>query len=113
MSDTDRKSRRGDIKTHHSDKAAAQGHDSHPTRHTLKQHILDGREREAQVLGEQLKDGEAHETGGHGHDGHPSRLQAKVDIGSTDDGAHGQASHDTSDREAASGRYGRRHGEVL
>lgn len=59
---------------------------------------------------QELEDAKAHQTGGHGHDGHPSRLQAKVDIGSTDDGAHGQPDRHASDREAAPGGNRRSHG---
>lgn len=62
------------------------------------------------MRGQELEDAIAHQAGRHRHDGHPSRLQAKVDIGGTDDGAHSQTGGHASDREAAPGRYRRSHG---
>lgn len=74
--------------TDNSHKAATQRHDSHSTRNALKENILDGRERKSEMFGKKLEDSKAHKAGRHRHDRHPPRLEAKVDVGSTDDGAY-------------------------
>lgn len=99
-----------------SHEAATQRHRPHGSGHGLYEDVLNWVEREGEVPGQDLEDGEADEGRGHGHGADPPGLEAEVGVGEGDQAADDQADEERARREAL-GRGDRgslgRHGGIV